>query len=60
MTEREKIEKLRNSLVTVKEVLKVLGDFPLLVTELELTLDATAPAEPRRTHGERWKEHPQR
>ncbi len=60
MTEREKIEKLRSSLVTVKEVLKVLGDFPLLVTELDLTLEATAPAEPRRTHEEKWKDHPQR
>lgn len=54
MTEREKIEKLRSSLVTVKEVLKVLGDFPLLITELELTLEATEPADPRKTHGERW------
>ncbi len=55
MTEREKIDRLRQAVKTAAEVLRTLGGFPLLITELELTLGDTEPETPRRSHEERWK-----
>lgn len=59
MTEREKIEKLRQTLTVTVEILRVLGGFELTIQEAELTLGATEPAVPRRTHEERWKQSPE-
>ncbi len=55
MTEREKIEHLRKTVTVLVEVLRVLGGFELTIQEAELTLGATEPEVPRRTHEERWK-----
>lgn len=60
MTEREKIEKLRNTVTVLVEILRVMGGFAQTIQNAELTLGATEPAQPRRTHGDRWREHPQR
>ena len=54
MTEREKIERLRQAVRTAAEVLRTLGGFDTLTTELELTLGDTEPQPPRRTHDQRW------
>lgn len=55
MTDREKIERLRQAVKTSAEVLRTLGGFPLLITELELTLGDTEPETPRRSHEDRWR-----
>lgn len=60
MTEREKIEKLRNTVTVLVEVLRVMGGFEQTIQNAELTLGATELAPPRRTHNDRWREHPQR
>jgi hypothetical protein len=54
MTEREKIENLRKTVTVMVEVLRVLGGFELTIQEAELTLGATEPALPRKTHDQRW------
>jgi len=60
ITEREKIEKLRQTVIVLVEILRVLGGFDQTIQMAELTLGDTEPAPPRRTHGDRWKDHPQR